>query len=327
MPGKKTARAHSNIALVKYWGKNHESLNTPAVGSISLTLDNLFTTTSVEFDDALPSDLILFEGSPAPAQVSKRLTAFLDLIREKADITFSARVETVNNFPTAAGLASSASGFAALALASTAASGLELSNIELSLLARRGSGSAARSVYGGYAEMNAGQNPDGSDSYAVQLYPESYWDLHMIIAILSEQEKPIGSTEGMNRTRQTSPYYNAWIETSQQDLADMRDALKRQDFQKVGEITEQSCLKMHSVAMSAHPGIIYWHPETLKIIRLVKQLRRDGVEAYFTIDAGPQVKVLCRAINATKIEKILNDDSAVSRVISCSAGPGAHLIE
>jgi len=327
MSGKKTARAHSNIALVKYWGKNQELLNTPAVGSISLTLDNLFTTTSVEFDHALPSDIILFDGSPAPAKVSKRLSAFLDLIRQKANSTLSARVETVNNFPTAAGLASSASGFAALALASVSASGLELSEIELSLLARRGSGSAARSIYGGYSEMNAGQNPDGSDSYAVQLYPESYWDLHMLIAILSEDEKPVGSTEGMNRTRQTSPYYSAWIESSQQDLDDMRDALKRQDFQKVGEITEQSCLKMHSVAMSAHPGIIYWHPETLKIIQLVKQLRKDGIEAYFTIDAGPQVKVLCRAADATTIEKSLSDEPAVSRVISCSAGPGAHLIE
>jgi diphosphomevalonate decarboxylase len=327
MSGKKTARAHSNIALVKYWGKNQESLNTPAVGSISLTLDSLFTTTSVEFDETLTSDIILFDGSPAPANVSRRLSAFLDLIRQKANFNRSARVETVNNFPTAAGLASSASGFAALALASSAAAGLELSSLELSLLARRGSGSAARSVYGGYVEMNAGQNPDGSDSYAVQLYPESYWDLQMFIAVLSEQEKPVRSTEGMNRTRYTSPYYHAWVDTSHQDLADMRDALKRQDFRKVGEITEQSCLKMHAVAMSAHPGIIYWHPETLRIIHQVRQLRQDGIEAYFTIDAGPQVKVLCRAADATRIEKILNHEPAVSRVISCNAGPGAHLIE
>lgn len=327
MSGKQTARAHSNIALVKYWGKNQESLNTPAVGSISLTLDNLFTTTSVEFGDALSSDMVLFDGSPAPAKVHERISAFLNLIRMKADIKHSARVETVNNFPTAAGLASSASGFAALTLAAVSSAGLDLSPIELSLLARRGSGSAARSVYGGLTEMNAGQNPDGSDSYAVQLYPESYWDLHMVITILSDQEKPVGSTEGMNRTRQTSPYYNTWIASSHQDLDDMRDALKRQNFQKVGEITEQSCLKMHAVGMSAHPGIIYWHPETVQIMHLVRELRKDGIEAYFTIDAGPQVKVLCRAADATKIAAILNEEPAVSRVISCSAGPGAHLIE
>ncbi len=327
MPNRVTAKACSNIALVKYWGKRLTSLNTPDVGSLSLTLDKLHTITSVDFNKSLKEDIINLNGVPVASVGYTRIKNFLDLIREKAKMDIYAEVNTENNFPTAAGLASSASGFAALALAGSRAADLTLSDMELSLLARRGSGSAARSVYGGLVEMNAGLNPDGSDSYAVQLYPESYWDLRMIIAVLSDKQKSIGSTEGMNHTKQTAPYYNQWVKSSENDLSEMRNALKKQDFQKVGEITEHSCLKMHGLAMSAAPGIIYWTAETVKIIHLVRSMRRDGIQAYFTIDAGPQVKILCRSQEAAAIEKILRREPEIDTVISCSPGPGAHLLE
>ena len=192
---KTTARANSNIALIKYWGKKDERLNTPAVGSISLTLDGLHTTTTVVFEQNLENDILVLNGSPASADEAQRVSRFLDLVRAEAGVSWKARVQSENNFPTAAGLASSASGFAALALAGSRAAGLEMSMAKLSLLARRGSGSAARSVFGGFVEMTAGTRPDGSDSLARQLHEKSHWDIRLIVALTSESSKKTGSTQ------------------------------------------------------------------------------------------------------------------------------------
>ncbi|MCB0292972.1 MAG: diphosphomevalonate decarboxylase, partial [Calditrichaeota bacterium] len=190
---KKTALAHANIALVKYWGKRDAALNLPAVGSISMTLEALSTHTSVDFRDDLPGDMLILNGRPAAVKQEQRVGAFLDLFRREAGITAAAEVVSENNFPTGAGLASSASGFAALALAAGAAAGLPLSPTRLSELARRGSGSAARSIYGGFVEMKAGERSDGTDAVAVQLQNAAYWPLAMLILITSEQEKELGS--------------------------------------------------------------------------------------------------------------------------------------
>lgn len=324
---KAAASAHSNLALIKYWGKSNAALNIPAVGSISITLKELSTRTSVEFDPQLNADLLILNESHADPGKEKRVSAFLNLIRQQSGIDHFARVVSQNNYPIGAGLASSASGFAALALAAARAAQLSLSPEQLSILARRGSGSAARSIYGGFVEMKAGKATDGSDSYAVQIADEHHWALNVIVAITTEQEKSIGSTEGMTQTAQTSPYYKDWISSSNADLDEMRAAISQKDFEKLGEISEHSCLKMHGLAMSAKPGILYWNQTTLEIIHAVRELRRQGFACYFTIDAGPQVKILCLPADAQRIEKYVRGIPGVRRTIPTSLGPGAKLIE
>ncbi len=323
---KATAKAHSNIALIKYWGKRDERLNLPAVGSISLTLDALHTVTSVHFDSALNADELILNDEKAGGKETARISAFLDLIREMAGMTHRARINSQNNFPTAAGLASSASAFAALALAATKASGLSLSKKELSVLARQGSGSAARSVYGGLVEMRRGSAADGSDAYAVRLAAPDYWDLRLLIAVTSEAKKPVGSTAGMRLSEQTSPYYRAWVDHSENDLREMRQAVEQKDFEKVGELCEFSALKMHALALSSNPGLIYWNGATVEGMHVVRALRRTGLAVWFTIDAGPQLKALCLPEAAAKVAEALQNVHGVRQVIECRPGPDALVL-
>lgn len=323
---KKTALAHANIALVKYWGKRDAALNLPAVGSISMTLEALSTCTSVEFRADLPGDVLLLNGRRAAAKQEQRVGAFLDLFRREAGISAAAEVVSENNFPTGAGLASSASGFAALALAAGAAAGLQLSPTRLTELARRGSGSAARSIFGGFVEMKTGERPDGADAVAVQLQAASYWPLAMLILITSDAEKDLGSTEGMNRTAQTSPYYPAWVASSAGDLAAMREAITGKDFQRLGEIAEFSCFKMHGLALSADPAILYWNDLSVTLIHEVRRLRRQGYGAYVTMDAGPQVKVICLPEDAPKLQQQLGQIAGIQRILSTALGGDARLI-
>lgn len=323
---KKTALAHANIALVKYWGKRDATLNLPAVGSISMTLEALATRTSVDFRSDLPGDVLFLNGRQAEARQAQRVSAFLDLFRREAGITAAAEVISENNFPTGAGLASSASGFAALALAAGAAADLHLSPTRLSELARRGSGSAARSIYGGFVEMKTGERPDGSDAVAVQLQDAAYWPLAMLILITSDAEKELGSTEGMNRTARTSPYYPAWIASSAGDLAAMREAIAGKDFQRLGEIAEFSCFKMHGLALSADPAILYWNDLSVTLIHEVRRLRRQGYGAYVTMDAGPQVKVICLPEDAPKLQQQLGQIAGIQRILPTAIGGDARLI-
>lgn len=324
---KAVARAHSNIALIKYWGKRDPILNLPAVGSISITLAKLQTISQVEFREDLTRDKVVINGREAEAAEADRVTKFLDLVRVKAGLRFFAEVSSRNNFPTGAGLASSASAFASLALASSHAAGLNLNVSQLSILARQGSGSAARSIFGGFVEMRVGRKKDGSDCYAVQLQDENYWDLQVLIAITSEKKKDVGSTLGMEHTAKTSPYYKEWIRTNRYDLKEMRKAIAEKDFTKLGELSEASCLKMHSVALSSMPGIIYWNAATLECIQNIKELRHQGCEVYFTIDAGPQVKALCLSPAIEKVKTTLENTPGVMRVISSELGASATVLE
>jgi diphosphomevalonate decarboxylase len=324
---KATAIAHSNLALVKYWGKKNTASNIPAVGSISITLRELSTQTSVQFDTMFDDDILVLNELPADRAKQRRVSRFLDLVRQQANMNHFAKVNSVNNYPTGAGLASSASGFAALAMAAARAANLDLNPQQLSVLARQGSGSAARSIHGGFVEMKVGEKSDGSDSLATQIADKDYWNLNIIIAITTEQEKPIGSTEGMMLTAQTSPYYEEWISSSRQDLDEMRTAIIEKNFEKLGEISELSCLKMHALAMSANPGLIYWNSVTVNLIHLVRGLRQKNIQCYFTIDAGPQVKILCLPQEVEKIEKFLREINGVKRTIHTSLGPDAKLIE
>jgi len=323
-----TAIAGTNIALVKYWGKRSGPFNLPAAGSLSLTLRELDTRTTVRFDPQLGAgDRVRLNGQEADEGMRRRVSAFLDLVRQRAGLTATAEVVTENTVPTAAGLASSASGFAALALAASRAAGLSLPPEELSVLARRGSGSAARSIFGGLVEMQAGAREDGSDAYARPLPEGDAWPLRLVVAVTSEGPKAIGSTEAMRRTAQTSPYYKAWIDSVDTDLREARAAVAERDLRRLGAIAERSAMRMHASALAADPAILYWSPATIAAMDTVRQLRHRGVDAFFTIDAGPHVKVLCEPDHAGDVESALANTPGVLRTIVASPGRGARILQ
>ncbi|WP_198413833.1 diphosphomevalonate decarboxylase [Cryobacterium algoritolerans] len=321
------ARAHSNIALVKYWGKRDETLNIPAVGSISITLDALSTGTRVTFDPGLDANLrqdeFWLNGQLTQAH---RVSGLLDLVRERAGLTMRAVVTSTNDFPTGAGLASSASGFAALALAASAAAGLTLSTRELSMLARRGSGSAARSIFGGYVEMHTGTREDGRDAFAEPLLDAAAWPLCVVVAITDHAAKTVSSTHGMAGSRASSPFYPAWVDTGEQDLAEMRAAIVGRDFPRLGELAERSCLKLHALMLTSRPPLIYWNAGTVAAMHTVRELRDSGIPAYFTIDAGPQVKALCDPGDAAVVALALAETPGVLETRTSALGRGAHLV-
>jgi diphosphomevalonate decarboxylase len=314
-------RARSNIALVKYWGKADSRLNTPAVGSISITLDRLWTETSVEFSPTFAADSLLLDGRERAEQLA-RVTDCLDLLRALAGSDSRARVVSTNNFPTGAGLASSASGFAALVGAGAAALGLELTPRELSILARRGSGSAARSVFGGYVEMHKGTAADGGDSYAEPMLPGEAWPLTVVVAITAKAEKAVSSGAGMARSAISSAYYPAWVDSHPADLAEARAAIHARDFERLAQVSERSCLKMHAAAMTTAPPLIYWNGATLECMAVITRLRRVGVPVFFTIDAGPQVKAVCEPGAAEAVRTALAASPGVVDLIETGLGPG-----
>ncbi len=322
-----TAIAHSNIALVKYWGKRDDRLNLPAVGSISITLRDLYTQTWVGFDESLHKDEFILNGQPANQADTGRVTYFLDEIRRSLKERRFARIESKNNFPTGAGLASSASAFAALALAATRALSQDYSPKELSILARKGSGSAARSIFGGFVEMHRGEKKDGSDSFAAQIADENYWPLDVIIAITTQKKKAIGSTAGMKLSEKTSPYYADWIKSSQTDIVGIRKAISQRDFERLTEIAEHSCLKMHGLMLATRPALIYWNSVTIDVIHAVFDLRKNGIPVFFTIDAGPQVKAICEPGYSKQVKSTLESIRGVRRVIHTTVGPDAQIIE
>jgi diphosphomevalonate decarboxylase len=316
-----SVRARSNIALVKYWGKADAGLNLPAVGSISITLDDLWTDTTIRFDTALERDELVLNGQARGDQLD-RVTACLDLVRAKAAVGLKARVESRNNFPTAAGLASSASGFAALVGAAAAALGVDWSERELSILARRGSGSAARSIFGGYVEMHKGEAADGSDSFAEPLAPAEHWPLAVLVAVTSSGEKAVGSGPGMSLSAASSAYYKDWVDSHPPDLDAARRAILARDFEALASVSESSCLKMHAAAMSTHPPLLYWNGATVDCLNEIRGLRRRGVPAFFTIDAGPQVKAVCLPEARAAVHTALSGIPGVAEIIVTRLGPG-----
>lgn len=321
-----TARAHPNIALVKYWGKRDTALNLPAVGSISITLDTLHTTTGIRFDPSLENDIFDLDGKSHRGE-THRVVDCLDLFRKKADRNIYAEVRSTNNFPTGAGLASSASGFAALVAAADAALEFDLDKGQLSELARRGSGSAARSVYGGFVEMHHGANADGSDCIATPLLDADQWPLTVTVGIVSHEAKSIGSTAGMELTRETSDYYDAWVAAADIDLSLARQAIEQRDFEKLADVSEKSCLKMHALMMSAQPGLLYWHSATVEGIHRVRALRKAGHAVFFTIDAGPQLKVVSLPEERQAVADALRDIGGIRQVLVAGLGPGASVID
>lgn len=321
--GEATARAHSNIALCKYWGKRDAVLNLPAVGSLSITLAALSTTTRVRFDPNLSHDALVLNGAEAQEAERLRVERFLDVVRKRAQLTTHASVESQNDFPTGAGLASSASGFAALALAASHAAGLDLSSSALSALARRGSGSAARSIFGGFVEMPVS---DDDASAARELAPPGHWPLVVHVVITESQPKSVGSSTGMSQSTATSPYYPAWVTSSADDLAALRAAVLSRDFARLAEVTEQSCLKMHAVMLATQPGLIYWRGATVDLMHRVRALRAAGTPVCFTIDAGPQLKAVTLPEHAQQVGRALAEIPGVERIISSGLGGRATLL-
>lgn len=319
-----TAVAHPNIALIKYWGKSDIERNIPAVGSLSITLDGLTTTTAVSFNSDLEEDEFLLGGQAIP-KMSGRVSRCLDLVRERVGAQTRARVESNNDFPTAAGLASSASGFAALVTASDAAMGVNIPQNELADMARRSSGSAARSLFGGFVELRL--TPDGPlPTETRQILKPFDWPLRVAVAVTDAGPKEIGSTEGMVRTERTSPYYAGWVDSSEDDLAEARTAIARRDFEALAEVSESSCLKMHAVMLSARPGLVYWNGATVECIRKVRKLRADGVPVFFTVDAGPQVKAVCAPEAFDRVAAELAAVEGVSQVLASGLGEGARVV-
>jgi diphosphomevalonate decarboxylase len=315
-----TARACANIALVKYWGKRDAALNLPAAGSLSLTLDALITTTQVAFDAGLAGDELVLDGAPARSAELARTRDFLALVRAAHPGATHARVISKNEFPTA-------SGYAALAVAATAAAGAALSPRALSILARRGSGSAARSVFGGFVRMHAGRASDGSDAFAEPIASPLTDRVRMVIAIVGGgAPKSHGSRSAMDHTAATSPLYRAWLELVPRDLAAAEAALAAGDLEALGAITEGNALAMHASAIAARPAVIYWQPATLAALAEVRALRAAGRAAWATIDAGPHVKVLTTADDATEVAAALRGIPGVTdALISAAGGPAAVL--
>ena len=318
-----TAVAHPNIALVKYWGKADVAQNLPAVGSLSITLDGLTTTTTVRFREELAEDTFLLGGRQEPA-MARRVAACLEGLRAAAGSVLHAEVESDNDFPTSAGLASSASGFAALVVAADAALGGGLERAELAELARRASGSAARSLFGGFVELSLVDSGRRTETRQI-LAPEA-WPLAVVVAVTDAGPKSVGSTAGMLLTERTSPYYAAWVGSSPADLAEARAAVARRDFEALAEVSESSCLKMHAVMLSARPGLVYWNGATVECLHRVRTLRTDGVPVFFTVDAGPQLKAVCLPEAVEKVATALAGMPGVERVLRCGLGEGARVV-
>lgn len=312
-----TARAHTNIALVKYWGKENEELIIPANSSLSLTLDEFYTDTSVQFDESLSSDEVTLNGKVVD---DEKITKFMDIIRQKANINTFARIESTNHVPTSAGLASSASAYAALAAAGSKAYGLNLSQEDLSRLARRGSGSATRSIFGGFAAWNKGTDDESSYGYSIE--DPVKMDVNMIAIILNNQPKKISSRKGMKISIETSPYYQSWIQQTTDDFQTIEEAIKENDFTTLGKTAELNAMRMHSLTLSSDPSYLYINADSLEVINIVKELRENGVECYYTMDAGPNVKIICQSDKISAITDKLSDKFSNDQIKVSGPGEG-----
>jgi diphosphomevalonate decarboxylase len=321
---KATAVACANIAFIKYWGKRDAELNLPANSSLSMNLDTLTTVTTVEFSRDRDDDVVILDGREEQGESKRRIVAHLDRVRDMAGLQARARVISENSFPTGAGLASSASGFAALSLAASKAAGLELSQRELSILARFGSGSACRSVPGGFCEWTAGTS--SQDSFAKQIAPAEHWDLRDVIAIVSRAHKRVGSTEGHARAP-TSHLHQARVASVADRLVQAKAALLGKDFATLGRLIEEDAISMHAVMMTSRPPIYYWLPNSMELIHEVQNWRAEGLEVYFTFDAGPNVHLICQAADQAEVEKRLEGMAEVLEVIISGPGPGVRVIE
>ncbi|RCK74138.1 MAG: Diphosphomevalonate decarboxylase [Anaerolineae bacterium] len=319
-----TAIAHPNIALIKYWGNLDDEWNIPANSSLSMTLGELSTQVRLIADEQLDRDLLVMDGYTAPPGAQERVSQFLDQMRRLSGKGFFCRIESRSNFPRGSGIASSAAAFAALALASAKVFGLSTDPQELSRLARLGSGSACRSIFGGFVEWIGGQ--DHQSSYAVPIAPPQHWNLVDCVAVISTTHKAVSSREG-HRLAKTSPLQICRVQSAPQRLETCRHAILERDFEQLARVVELDSNLMHSVMMTSCPPLFYWKAETLVVMENVRQWRTQGEAVCYTIDAGPNVHVLTLSDHAEQVKEKLIQIDGVQEVIVAPAGDGAIFVE
>lgn len=313
------ATARSNIALSKYWGKSSHAGNVPAVPSLSVTLSSLVTTTDVEFASGARGDALTLDGVRVEGAGFEKAQRLFDEVRAHIGREGRFVASSHNDFPTASGLASSASGFAALALGAVRAAEAPLDDASVSRLARRASGSAARSVFGGFVELLGGE--DEHDPAATQVRGPEHMPLRVLVAVTTELAKDTASTKGMELTAAKSPFYGAWLDVAPRIHRELRRAVERADLEATCELAERSALAMHASAMAA--GIVYVSGATLAALREVHAMRREGLPAWATIDAGPHLKVLTSADALAVVTARVAAVPGVLRVITNAPGEGA----
>jgi diphosphomevalonate decarboxylase len=321
---KATASANANIAFIKYWGNRDAVRRVPLNDSVSMNLDHATTTTSVEFDPALSEDQVAVNGGEAKSAARERVVAHLHRVRGLAKIDTKARVESRNTFPTGAGIASSASAFAALSLAATRAAGLELSERELSKLARLASGSACRSIPAGFVEWITSSDPN--NSYAVSIAPPDHWDLRDVIAVVSAEEKEVGSTEG-HAAALSSPFLPERLNALPVRLHRVRHAILARDLTLLGPAIEEDAIELHFIAMTSHPPIFYWSPGMVRVIQSMQRWRAEGLAVYFTLDAGPNIHLICEGKDADRVAALAREIPDVREVIVNAPGGAAKIVD
>lgn len=322
---KATAIAPANIAFIKFWGKADPKARVPQNDSISMNLSACFTTTTVEFLPELKHDKIKFiEEDIVKAKELERIKQALTYIRKLYKEKYFARVVTQNSFPKAAGIASSASGFASLTMAALFALEIKLPEKDISKLARTFSGTACRSIPDGFVEWQKGTGPD--DSYAYSMYPPKYWDICDVLVIVSKTMKKVSTTEG-HALAATSPFYNDRIKGMPEKIKLIKYAMQKKDFTDFGNIIENEALNMHAVMLTQTPSLIYWEPQTIEIMKRIQAWRDEKImESYFTIDAGSSVHVICKKQDTGKLAKLLNNIPGVQQVIVNYPANGARII-
>jgi len=322
-PASSIAVASPNIALIKYWGNYDDSLRLPANDSLSFTLSDLETRTRVTFASGYERDHLILNGVEADEYSLERATRLLDQVRRLSGHTGFATIDSENNFPTGAGIASSASAFAALALAAASATGLNLDDRALSRLARLGSGSSARSVFGGFALLHAGDNDESC--YAEQLFPADHWPVVDLIAVVEPAAKSVGSTNGHQRSA-SSPLQKARVADTPRRLGMAMRALETHDFEALAEISEMDSNMMHAIMLTSSPPLIYWSPGSVALMLAVQQWRKAGDPVFFTLDAGPNVHCITLPVFANELKVRLEDDPWVKQVLVAPIGVGSRLI-
>lgn len=323
MSQKTTIVASSDIALVKYWGKKDPVLRLPENGSVSIVLSGLDTTTTVEFQEHLTEDGITIQGESDEGEIG-RVKKHLQRIRKIANISTYAKVVSLNNFPKATGLSSSGSGFAALTIAATKAAGLLLSEKELSILARQGSGTACRCVCGGFVEWQDGTTSESS--YALSRFPSTHWDLCDVIAVVSEDKKIISSTEG-HKSAQSSPFYKVRQQYIKNKISNTLTYIKQKDFKKLGELFEAEALEFHSILLTSVPPLIMWHSGTVDVMHTVQALRKTGVPVYFTLNTGFNIHVLTLPQYENRVKKALQSLTLVKKILTARVGDAPKEIQ
>jgi diphosphomevalonate decarboxylase len=319
---KATAVANPNIAFVKYWGRADAALNLPANPSLSMNLAALTTVTTVDFRPGQPGDLVTIDDRVAEGPARDRVVAHLDRVRVLAGIEAPAIVASRSDFPAGTGLASSASAFAALSLAASRAAGLDLDEAALSRLARLGSGSACRSVPGGFVLWSGDRD---ETSWGRQIAPPEHWDLCDLVAVVARGHKAVGSHDG-HGLASTSPFYAARLAAVPELLADVRRGIEERDLAILGLAMEADALAMHGVMLTSRPSLLYWQPGTVAVLRAVRAWRDEGLAVYFTIDAGPNVHCFCRAADAGEVEARLGAVPGVEEVIGSGPGGGVRTV-